>query len=376
MVKRMVIMLGLVLIVLGAVFGFQAFKAKMIQKAMAGFASAPQTVATVKADVQEWRNQLQAVGTLRAVKGADLSVEVGGIVEEINFQSGDDVDQGKLLLRLRVADDVARLRALEAQAELAQIVYDRDVKQAKIQAVSQAQVDSDAANLKNARAQVVAQQATIDKKYIRAPFTGHLGLRQVDLGQYVAPGTMIVTLQALDPIYVDFYLPQQALDDVKVGMPVTARVDTYPDQDFAGEIAAINPKVDPSTRNVQVRAVMKNAERKLLPGMYATVNIVIGAPERYVTLPQTAITFNPYGDTVFLIDDKGPDANGQPQLIARQAFVNTGARRGDQVAVLEGIKEGDTVVTAGQIKLRNGTRVAINNDVRPSNDPNPKPVDR
>jgi membrane fusion protein (multidrug efflux system) len=376
MTKRMLIMLAIVGVVFGAIFGFQIFKAKMIQKVMAGMGAAPQTVATTRAETQEWRSQLQAVGTLRAVKGADLSVEIAGIVEEINFNSGDDVDAGKLLLRLRASDDIARLRALEASADLAQIVYDRDVKQARIQAVSQAQVDSDAANLKNARAQVAAQQATIDKKFIKAPFAGHLGIRAIDLGQYIGPGTMIVTLQALDPIYADFYLPQQALDDIKVGQSVTARIDTYPDEKFTGEISAVNPKVDQATRNVLVRATFKNPDRRMLPGMYTTVEIAVGAPQQYVTLPQTAITFNPYGDTVYIVDEKGTDAEGRKQLAARQTFVNTGARRGDQVAVLSGLKEGETVVTAGQVKLRNGSPVVVNNAVTPSNDPNPKPTDQ
>ena len=187
---------------------------------------------------------------------------------------------------------------------------------------------------------------------------------------------MIVTLQALDPIFVDFYLPQQALDEIKVGQTVTAKVDTYPDQEFTGKITAINPKVDQNSRNVQVRATLDNADHKLLPGMFATVGIATGAPQRYVTLPQTAITYNPYGNTVYLVDDKGKDANGKPQLAARQTFVTTGATRGDQVAVLKGVKEGDTVVTAGQIKLRNGTPLIVNNTVQPSDDANPQPVDK
>jgi membrane fusion protein, multidrug efflux system len=280
------------------------------------------------------------------------------------------------LLQLRAEDDIARLHSLEANAQLAQITYDRDRKLVNTQVVSQATLDSDAARLKDAKAQVTGQQAVINKKFIRAPFAGHLGIRAVDIGQYLGAGTTIVTLQALDPIYLDFYLPQQALDRIKVGQAVTVKVDTYPDQSFTGEISAINPKVDTSSRNVQVRATLPNADRKLLPGMFATVDIATSARQRYITLPQTAIAYNPYGSTVYLVDEKGKDAKGQPQLVARQTFVTTGATRGDQVAVLSGVKEGETVVTAGQIKLHNGTPLLINNTIQPTDDAHPRPVDQ
>src|SRR5262245_24522019 len=266
MIKRMVIMLVLVAVVFGGIFGFEAFKAKMIEKAMASFANPPQTVSTTTAALQDWQPRLEAVGSLRAVNGADLSVEVAGIVEEITFQSGDDVGAGQLLAQLRAEDDVAKLESLQASAELAQIVYDRDQKQLKIQAVSQATLDAAAANLKKAKAQVAEQQAIVDKKFVRAPFAGHLGIRQVDVGQYVGPGTAIVTLQALDPIFVDFFLPQQALEQIKVGQSVIVKVDTYAGETFSGEISAVNPKVDVNTRNLQVRATLKNPDHRLLPG--------------------------------------------------------------------------------------------------------------
>jgi membrane fusion protein, multidrug efflux system len=373
MPKRMLIMLAAVCLVLGLVAGFKVFVAGKIKESLAGFASMPQTVSTTTAAYQEWQPRLEAVGSLRAVKGADLALEVAGIVAEIDFNSGDDVEAGAPLLRLIADDDVAKLRSLEATAQLAQITYQRDEKQFKAQAVSQATLDADAANLKNANAQVAEQQAVVNKKVIRAPFAGHLGIRSVDLGQYLSPGTPIVTLQALDPIYLDFYLPQQAIEQARVGQTVTVTVDTYPDQSFTGEITAINPKVDANSRNVQVRATLKNAEHKLVPGMYARVNIVTGTPRRYVTLPQTAVTYNPYGSTVYLVEEKGRDAKGEPRRIARQTFITTGPTRGDQVAVLSGIKEGDIVVSAGQIKLHNGSSLAINNDIQPTADANPTP---
>ena len=304
MVKRFILMLLLVGVVLGGVFGFKAFVAGKIRESLAGFATMPQTVSTTAAAAQDWQPHLEAVGSLRAMNGADLSSQVSGIVSAIHFESGADVKEGDLLLELASADDLAKLQSLKAAAALAKITYDRDERQLKAQAVSQQIVDTDAQNLKGAEAQVAQQQATLDYKFIRAPFDGHLGIRAVDLGQYLSAGSTIVTLQALDPIFVDFYLPQQALDQIKQKQKVVVHVDTYPDQSFTGEIAAINPKVDVNSRNVQVRALIKNPDHKLLPGMYATVDIDTGSPQRYVTLPSTAIAFNPYGDTVYLVDSQ------------------------------------------------------------------------
>jgi len=377
MTRRMVIMLIAVAVVLGGIFGFQAFKAVMIRKFISAMGSPPQTVSATKAGYSEWQPNIEAVGSLRAVKGADLSLEVSGVVDSISFQSGDDVEQGARLLKLRADDDAAKLESLQAMAALSEITYDRDQKQFKMQAVSQATLDTDTANLANARAQVEQQKAILEKKFLRAPFAGHLGIRAVDLGQYLGPGTVIVTLQALHPIYVDFFVPQQSIDQLRLGEAVNVKVDAFKDQTFSGEISAINPKVETSSRNVQIRAALKNPDHKLLPGMYATVDIATGEAKNYITLPQTAITYNPYGDTVYVVvDGKGNDANGKPQLTARQTFVTTGATRGDQVAVLKGVADGDMVVTAGQIKLHNGSAVLIDNSVTPTADAAPVPIDR
>jgi membrane fusion protein (multidrug efflux system) len=377
MTKRMVIMLAAVAVVFGLIFGFQVFKGIMIKKFITALSNPPQTISAAKVNYSEWQPRIEAVGALRAVKGAELSLEVSGVVESISFNSGDDVEEGAALLKLRTADDVARLHSLEAMAELSDITYERDQKQFKMQAVSQATLDTDAANLKNAQAQVSQQQAIIDKKLLRAPFAGHLGIRAVDLGQYLGPGTVIVTLQALDPIFVDFFVPQQSVSQVQLGQSVTVKIDAFKDETFTGEISAINPKVDTGSRNVQVRATLKNPDHKLLPGMYVTIDIATGSPHNYVTLPQTAITYNPYGDTVYVvIDGKDKDADGKPQRIARQTFVTVGPTRGDQVAVLKGLDDGDMVVTAGQIKLHNGSVVLIDNSVIPTADAAPIPVDR
>jgi membrane fusion protein (multidrug efflux system) len=375
MIKRMLIMLVLFGVVLGGLFGFKVFVNGKIKEAMAGMANTPQTVSAAKAESSDWQPTIDAVGSLRAVRGADLSLEVPGVVEEILFNSGDEVQAGQILLRLRAEDEAAKLQSLEATAQLAQITYDRDVKQLKAQAISQAVVDNDEANLRNAKAQVAQQKAIVDKKTLRAPFAGKLGLRQVDLGQFLSAGTVIATLQSLDPIFVDFLLPQQAVAQLAVGAKVAAKVDAFPGRVFTGKITAINPKIETASRNIQVRATLPNADQKLLPGMFATVELETGAAEHLITLPQTAVSYNPYGSLVYLVDDKGKGADGKPQLTARQVFVTTGATRGDQVAILKGVAEGDMVVTSGQIKLRNGVPVVIDNRVVPKNDPAPKIVD-
>jgi len=373
MIKRMAIMLIAVGAVFGGLYAFQDFKAGMIKKALAAMANPPQTVATATAGYQDWQPQLRAVGSLRAVNGASLSMQVAGIVDQIGFDSGKDVETGALLLHLNADDDIAKLHSLQAMAALAKITYGRDLQQFKAQAVSQQTLDTDAQTLKSDVAQVVEQQAILDYKTLRAPFAGRLGIRQVDLGQYLQAGTAVVTLQALDPIYVDFYLPQQALERLRVGQAVAAKIDTYPNESFAGSITAISSLVDTATRNIQVRATLQNPDRKLLPGMFATVDITAGAPQRLITLPQTAVTYSSYGDTVYVVETKG--VNGQARPVARQVFVTTGPTRGDQVGILSGIKEGDIVVIAGQVKLHNGSPLAINNSVKPTDDPNPHPVD-
>jgi membrane fusion protein, multidrug efflux system len=373
MTKRMVIMLIAVAVVLGGVFGFGAFRGIMIKKFMASQGAPPQTVSTIKAEIAEWQQEMRAVGTLRAVRGADLSAQTSGIVSAIHFESGNEVQEGALLVELEAADEVAKLNALKASAALAKITYDRDRRQYEARAVSKQTVDADEQNLKSAEAQVAEQQAVVNYKSIRAPFAGRLGIRQVDIGQYLSPGAAVVTLQSLDPIFFDFLMPQQALDVLRVGQPIALETDTYPGRTFTGSITAINPKVDPETRNVMVRASLANPDRVLLPGMYASVNIRFGEPQPYVTVPQTAISYNPYGNLVYVVTEQGKDAKGNPTLTAQQKFVTLGETRGDQVAVMTGIKDGDEVVTAGQNKLRNGSPIIVNNTVQPANNPAPTP---
>jgi membrane fusion protein, multidrug efflux system len=374
MVKPLLILILAVAVLMGGIYGWHLFvNKKFIEPMMKGMASAPQTVSTTIAAASAWQSRTQALGTLRAVRGADLAAQAAGVVDKIHIESGAEVAAGTVLLVLKPNDDPAKLAQLQAQAELASITLKRDQEQLEAQAVSQATVDTDVSNLKAARAQVAAQQALIEEKVVRAPFAGRLGIRLVDEGQYLAAGTTVVTLQALDPIYIDFYVPQQALARLKVKQVVSATVDAYPGVTFTGNIASVNSKVDAASRNVQVRASFANADRRLVPGMYANVNIDDGDPSTRVTLPQSAITYNPYGDTVYLVQKSGMDDKGNPKLTVLQRFVKLGNTRGDQVAVTSGVTAGDEVVSAGQMKLRNGSPVVINNKIVPSSDSNPTP---
>jgi membrane fusion protein (multidrug efflux system) len=296
-------------------------------------------------------------------------------VDQVRFDSGGDVEAGAPILHMRDGDIAAKLHTLQAAQNLAQANYDRDKAQYDRNLISHAQFDTTSATLAAAQAQVAEQQAILEKYTLRAPFAGHVGVRTINAGQYLAPGTPVVTLQALDPIFLDFFLPQQQLNQIKVGQELAVSVDAYPATKFTGKITTIDPKVDPATRNVAIRATLPNPQRKLLPGMYATATIGTGTPQRYITLPQTAITFNPFGNMVFVVQNS-TDKAGKKILAAKQIVVTTGETRGDQVAVTKGLNEGDVVVSAGQLKLLNDSPVLIDNTIMPTNDPNPHPVER
>ena len=399
--KRLIIVVLAVVILFALLIGFNTFKGIMIGKFMKSMANPTQTVSTMTAEYQDWQPHVQAVGNVRAVHGADLAFDVAGLVDSVEVKSGTDVKKGEVLVKLVDADDRAKLEALKATAQLAKLTADRSKQQLAVQAISKAQYDADIASLKNAQANVDAQQALVDKKTLRAPFAGRIGIITANPGQYINVGNTVVTLQQLDPVYVDFTVPQSSLDQMKVGSPVQVTVDAFKDKTFAGKISASNPKVDLSTRNVGVEATVANPDELLVPGMFTQVAANSGAAQRYLTLPQTAISYAPYGDTVFVVHEGTPperDANGQPAKsgsagaakapkvsaakdnagpshYVQQVVVTVGPTRGDQVAVLSGIKQGDVVVTSGQLKLRNDTPVNINNKVQPAFNPNPHPVE-
>jgi len=369
MTKRMLIMLGCVLLLtLGLAFGFFLHIKQIIANSPK---PAPETVTTAVVSTQEWQPRLKSVGTMTAVRGVDISSEVPGQVRSVNFKSGQDIAAGDVLVQLNADADVAQLASQQASADLAAITLKRDQAQFIAHGVSRAQVDGDAADLKSKKALVEMQEAFVTKKTIRAPFAGRLGITVVNPGQYLNPGDKIVTLQAIDPIYVDFYLPQRQVGDLSAGQAVLLQVDSYEADLFQGKITAISPKVDPTTRNLQVEATIANPDHRLLPGMFANVMVDVGEKKHQLTLPQTAITYNPYGSTVFVVTPAA--AKGGAGLEVQQAFVTTGETRGDQVAIISGLHEGQTVVTSGQIKLKNGTRVVVDNSVQPANSPNPAP---
>jgi len=377
MKKRMVYMLLGILLLVGAVVGWKYYGYVQYQKSAAAAPVTSSTVTSTKAEFQQWQPQITAVGTLRAMRGVDVTTEVAGLVRSIHFKSGDEVKAGQLLAQLNADSDVAFLRSLEAAADLANTVYERDKALLSAEVLSKAQVDTDAGDLKSKRAQVAQQLAVVQKKTIRAPFAGKLGISTVNPGQYMNPADKLVTLQTIDPIYVDFNVPQQQLPQLSVGQKITLTADAAPGQTFIGKINAISPRIDPATRNVMIEATLPNPKRELLPGMFASVKVNSGAENRYLTLPQTALTFNPYGDTVFVVKptDK-KDEKGKTALEVQQVFVTTGPTRGDQIAILKGLEPGAEVVTSGQVKLKNGARVVINNTVVPADNPNPTVQER
>ena len=377
MKKRMVYMLLGILLLVGAVVGWKYYGYVQYQKSAAAAPVPSSTVTSTKAEFQQWQPQITAVGTLRAMRGVDVTTEVAGLVRSIHFKSGDEVKAGQLLAQLNADSDVALLRSLEAAADLANTVYERDKALLSAEVLSKAQVDTHAGDLKSKRAQVAQQLAVVQKKTIRAPFAGKLGISTVNPGQYMNPADKLVTLQTIDPIYVDFNVPQQQLPQLSVGQKITLTADAAPGQTFIGKINAISPRIDPATRNVMIEATLPNPKRELLPGMFASVKVNSGAENRYLTLPQTALTFNPYGDTVFVVKptDK-KDEKGKTALEVQQVFVTTGPTRGDQIAILKGLEPGAEVVTSGQVKLKNGARVVINNTVVPADNPNPTVQER
>ena len=372
MTKRMLIMLGcIVVLVAGLAFGFYLHIQKLIASAPK---PGPQTVTSMIVKTMEWKPQLTAIATLSPVKGVELSSEVSGLVVQVLFHSGQAVKAGDPLVQLNADAELAQFKAAEASAELAEIVYQRDKAQFQVQAVSQAQLDADTADLKLKKAQAMLQKATLEKKTIKAPFAGKLGITAVVPGQFLNPGDKVVTLQTLNPIYADFFQPQQKVALLKTGQAVSLKLDAYPGQVFSGRITTLNPKVETASRNLQIQSTFDNAKLQLLPGMFANVSVDLGQAQQLLTLPQTAVTYNPYGSTVFIVKEADKEnADGKKPKVAQQIFVVTGETRGDQITILKGLKEGQEVVTSGQLKLKNGTPVLIDNRVLPGNDPSPTP---
>jgi membrane fusion protein (multidrug efflux system) len=353
----------------------------------------PVAVTTAKVDQVEWQPLRPAVGTLIAIRGTTLSAEVTGTVREIGFENGSLVKKGQLIVRLDTSAEQAQLQSAIADGALAKQTLDRAESLRKQEVNTQAELESAQARDKQTRATVVNLQAIINKKIIRAPFEGRAGIRAVELGQVVSPGTPIVSLQTVSPIYAEFQLPQQALADVKLGQKVVLKVDVFPESSWDGTVTTINPEVDPATRNVRMRATVENPDGRLNPGMFASVEVEAGKAGPALVVPATSVIYAPFGDSVYLVQEqkdepakadpekKAPPATAKapgdkPTLIAQQQFVRLGERRGDFVQVLSGLKGGETLVSNGAFKLRNGQPIVVNNSLAPPAQFVPAPVDR
>jgi membrane fusion protein, multidrug efflux system len=365
-------LLAAVILVVGGIWVYKFSTLRALQARMSAMTLPPAAVSTVIAQTAVWQNQFHSVGSLAAVQGVTVSNQIEGAVAKIAFTSGQRVKAADLLIQQDVSTDEALLSGLAAQADLAKITLDRARELRASNTNSQADLDSAEAQSRAAISAVDNQRALIGKKTICAPFSGQLGIRQVDLGQFLPAGGTIVTLQALDPIYVNFSLPQQDVANLHVGQAVRVAVDSFPGVVFEGKVNAVNPLVDNATRNLQVQATIPNADERLLPGMFAGVDLVLPHEDHFVTLPETAIVYNPYGDAVYVVEHT-KDASGGEQLVARQHFVTLGDTRGDEVAILKGVNAGDEIVTAGQLKLHNGAPVVINNSVQPPVNQAPTP---
>ena len=373
MKKRILLsLLGLLLVIaiLAGIKGLQIFKMVGTGKS---FTPPPETVTTAQARPESWEASLDAVGSLEAVQGVTVAAELSGKVTRLDFTPGTRVKAGSLLLQQDTSSEEAQLQAAEAQAALAKVNFERLRLLIETNAVSQAAYDDGEAKYKEAMAQADTIRATIAKKAIRAPFSGRLGIRLVNLGQILKEGEPIVSLQALDPIFINFMLPQQELARIKPGFAVRITSDALPGQTVAGRITAINPQADSATRNVRVQATAANKEERLRPGMFATVAVVLPGKNQVLAIPATAVLPAPYGDSVFVVEEHKHEKTGKPGLAVRQQFVRLGERRGDFVAVASGLKAGATVVSSGVFKLRNGQAVVIDNALNPKFSLNPKP---
>ena len=371
MMKRMLIMLAIAFLFIAAIGIWKVMQIRAGMAQFAKFAPPPTAVTTTVAKRERWQPALSAVGSLRAVNGVTVSTDLAGIISEISFQSGTTVKKGDLLVKLDSQQEEAQLRSAEARRDWAKISLDRQKSLVTDGAVSRSDYDAAESEFRQTTAAVDDARALIARKTITAPFDGLVGIRQVDLGQYLNVGAPIVTLQSVDPIYVEFAIPQQDLDQVAVGKQIRIRAAGVTGEQFEGEITAIESRLDESTRNITIQATVKNPSNRLRPGMFVNVDVLLPEKEA-IFIPTSSISYAPYGDSVFIVNNKqGPDGSAGKEV--QQQFVKLGASRGDQVTVISGVKEGDEVVSSGVFKLRGGAAVQVNNSVQPGNETNPNP---
>ena len=375
MLKRMIVMLVLMTVLVAGLGFVKIRQFQAMAEQFAAMQPPPEAVTTIVAQQESWPATLSAIGTVAAVQGVTVSADLPGIVDRIAFDSGRTVGQGDVLVQLDTKQEQAQLAAAEAQAQLAALNFKRMEGLVQQDAVSRAEYDQAAAAHSQAEAKVREVKATIERKTIRAPFSGVLGIRQVNLGQYLTGGDPVVPLQSLNPIYVNFGVPQQNASQMGRGRTVHITAAGLRHAEFTGRISAIDSVIDETTRNVQVQATLANPGGRLRPGMFVQAEVTLGAPQSVITLPASAISYAPYGDSVFIVTDM-KDPQGHTYRGVRQQVVKVGPARGDQVAVVTGVKPGEEVVTSGVFKLRNGVAVQVNNTVQPANSPAPKPEDK
>lgn len=373
MIKRIIITIVGLMVVVGILGGIKGLQIKRMIAQGKQFSPPPEPVTTAVARKETWESLLTAVGSLEAVQGVIVTAELSGKVERIGFEPGTKVKTGDLLVQQDISAENAQLRAAEANLALAKIDLERKSKLLAQKTISRSEYDNAEAQYKQAAAQADNIRAAIKKKTIRAPFDGRLGIRLVNVGQVLKEGDAIVSLQSIDPIFVNFSLPQQQLAQVTSGLTVQVTTDALPGQVVAGKITAINPQVDAATRNIQMQATVANPEERLRPGMFVNVAVVLPARKDVLAIPATAVLYAPYSDSVFVVEEKKEEKNGQPGQVVRQKFVRLGEKKGDYVAIVSGLEEGDTVVSTGVFKLRNGQSVVVDNAVTPEFKLNPKP---
>jgi membrane fusion protein (multidrug efflux system) len=372
---KIVIAIGVVVVIVGALAGTKFLQ---IKKLMATpWTQPPETISSAVAHPEKWQDTFSSVGSISAVQGVTLTPEIAGTVSEIDFESGAVVKKGDLLVKFDTRTEEAQLKAANAQLEWAKVSAERAHKLRTDSTVSQSELDQAEASFQQAKANADAIQAIIDKKTLRAPFDGKLGIRQINLGEYVDAGKPIVSLQSLTPVYADFSLPQQDLSQIKTGMVVRISMDAYTNKTFEGRLTAVNPNLDTSTRSARLQATLDNPDHLLRPGMFARIEVVLPDVQDVLVIPATAILSAPYGDSVYLIEQStnAPTGTNGPGLVAKQQFVRVGHARGDFVAVESGLKDGDHVVSAGLFKLRNMAPVVENNSIAPKPSEKPKPSD-
>ena len=373
MIKRIIITIVGLMVVVGILGGIKGLQIERMIAQGKQFSPPPEPVTTAVARKENWDSLLTAVGSLEAVQGVIVTAELSGKVERIGFEPGTKVKTGDLLVQQDISAENAQLRAAEANLTLAQIDLDRKSKLLAQKTISRSEYDNAEAQFKEAAAQADNIRAAVKKKTIRAPFDGRLGIRLVNVGQVLKEGDAIVSLQSIDPIFVNFSLPQQQLAQVNSGLTVQVTTDALPGQVVAGKITAINPQVDAATRNIQMQATLANPEERLRPGMFVNVAVVLPVRRDVLAIPATAVLYAPYSDSVFVVEERKEEKNGQPGQVVRQKFVRLGEKKGDYVAIVSGLEEGDTVVSTGVFKLRNGQSVVVNNAVTPEFKLNPEP---